>query len=304
MPAQGTGTAALVGGAATRRVLSKASQQFRGAPLCQSRSPIWLLSRECTPAGLATLFQLRCRQAPAPPKEDAVPLDDRARPRRAAKPPGVPAAQHASPPCALPFASLSRFRPGTSCCGRLLARCVWCACTLSRSASCLRSSRSSKQAGQRTARPHPACSQAPNPCACATLPRPWPPLQGTAPEIFERIEANARFVLDLDQRIMPGTKHVPRWVQGTGGERDRPLRDKREQQQRLGSRLQGTAGVHVRAALLQGMPDWSAYARDECAPLPCSSHEPTKNVPASPGSRLPPQLEDSGAQGAERRQSV
>ncbi|KAL4443426.1 hypothetical protein ABPG75_011163 [Micractinium tetrahymenae] len=38
-----------------------------------------------------------------------------------------------------------------------------------------------------------------------------PNYQGTAPEIFERIEANERFVLELDQRIMPGTKHVPRW---------------------------------------------------------------------------------------------
>jgi hypothetical protein len=45
-------------------------------------------------------------------------------------------------------------------------------------------------------------------CSCVFLHR----LQGTAPDIFERIEANESFVEQLDTRIMPGTKHVPRWV--------------------------------------------------------------------------------------------
>lgn len=37
-------------------------------------------------------------------------------------------------------------------------------------------------------------------------------LQGTAPDIFEQIEASPDYQPQLDTRIMPGTKHVPRWV--------------------------------------------------------------------------------------------
>jgi hypothetical protein len=35
--------------------------------------------------------------------------------------------------------------------------------------------------------------------------------RGTAPAIFNRIENNPQFQTDLDDRIMPGTKQVPRW---------------------------------------------------------------------------------------------
>ncbi|GAB4813154.1 hypothetical protein N2152v2_000200 [Parachlorella kessleri] len=36
-------------------------------------------------------------------------------------------------------------------------------------------------------------------------------MEGTALEIFARIESSPQFVDQLDTRIMPGTKHVPRW---------------------------------------------------------------------------------------------
>ncbi|PRW56846.1 30S ribosomal S5 [Chlorella sorokiniana] len=35
--------------------------------------------------------------------------------------------------------------------------------------------------------------------------------QGTAPDIFQQIEANPDYQPQLDTRIMPGTKHIPRW---------------------------------------------------------------------------------------------
>ncbi len=34
--------------------------------------------------------------------------------------------------------------------------------------------------------------------------------QGTAPDIFQQIEANPDYQPQLDTRIMPGTKNVPR----------------------------------------------------------------------------------------------
>ena len=40
---------------------------------------------------------------------------------------------------------------------------------------------------------------------------------GTAPQIFELIESNPSFSDQLDVRIMPGTKHVPRCVADTAG---------------------------------------------------------------------------------------
>lgn len=42
-------------------------------------------------------------------------------------------------------------------------------------------------------------------------------LQGTAPDIFEQIEANPDYQPQLDTRIMPGTKNVPRCVWQTRG---------------------------------------------------------------------------------------
>lgn len=36
-------------------------------------------------------------------------------------------------------------------------------------------------------------------------------LEGTAIEIFQKIESTPQFLEQLDTRIMPGTKHVPRW---------------------------------------------------------------------------------------------
>lgn len=35
--------------------------------------------------------------------------------------------------------------------------------------------------------------------------------ESTAPQIFETIEADTELQDQLDMRIMPGTKHVPRW---------------------------------------------------------------------------------------------
>lgn len=50
------------------------------------------------------------------------------------------------------------------------------------------------------------------PPGMTSRPAPPPPLtvQGTAIDIFERIEANSNYSAELDTRIMPGTKSVPR----------------------------------------------------------------------------------------------